>query len=125
LTVKGKIIVARFVPNLKIDFLTKNNSFAFNLQFVAAVQARRRQMMSALRGIATTLFGIDLKVRTVKENPPRTELEKFIGTTLSSTNPIDSLPSFLFPNNNRSLISQLFRSQIVASVGISHSFPIN
>jgi hypothetical protein len=81
--------------------------------------------MSVLRGITTTLFGVDLKVLTVKENPPNAKLEKFIGTKSSSANPIDSLPSFLFPNNNPTLISQLFRSQIVASVGLSHSFPID
>jgi hypothetical protein len=82
-------------------------------------------MMSVLRGITMTLFGVDLKVRTVKGNPPNAELEKFIGTTPSSTNPIDTLPSFLFPDNNRTLVSQLFRSQIVASVGLSRPFPID
>ncbi|KAF8321382.1 uncharacterized protein EI90DRAFT_3116469 [Cantharellus anzutake] len=86
-------------------------------KFVSDVGARRRQMMSRLRKSSLQLFGMDLSVTLLKSGhgPTAEERQQHLGIIPDSPTPIDHLPLFLFPNNDRSCRQHVFRSQVVAA----------
>jgi hypothetical protein len=75
-------------------------------------------MLDRLRKSSYQLFGMDLSPPVLKSGhgPTVEERQQSLGIIPNSTNPIDHLPLFLFPDNDRSHRQHVFRSQVVAAV---------
>ncbi|KAF8322333.1 uncharacterized protein EI90DRAFT_3131179 [Cantharellus anzutake] len=111
-----KILELRY-PILTKELHTDSGAIPWLAKFVADVGAQRRHMLDCLRKSSYQWFGKDLSPSVLKSGhgPTAEERQEFLGMILGSTNPMDHLPLFLFPDSDRSHRQHVLRSQVVAA----------